>query len=362
MASKSGAGQGRRIGWDIGGAHLKAALVVDGRVADVVQEPCPLWQGLDRLDAAFAACLARLGPADAHAATMTGELVDLFASRAEGVAALAARAAAHLGADVAIYGGRAGWLSPAVAAAHAEDIASANWHATASLVAAHVPDALLIDMGSTTTDIIPIRGGRVAARGYTDAERLATGELVYTGLTRTPLMALGPDVPFRGRRLGIMAEYFATTADVWRILGLLPDGADQHATADGRGKSVAESRLRLSRMIGVDVGDASEAEWRALAGVFAERQLRLLHDACMLVLSGAGADEREPTGASDRTRPVIICGIGRFVVTEIVRRMGWEARELAELVPVAAGVDRIEVERWVVNCAPAVAVGLCWQP
>ena len=36
-------------------------------------------------------------------------------------------------------------------------------------------EALLIDMGSTTTDIIPTVAGAVAARGYADAERLTTG-------------------------------------------------------------------------------------------------------------------------------------------------------------------------------------------
>ncbi|TPQ51227.1 H4MPT-linked C1 transfer pathway protein, partial [Prosthecomicrobium hirschii] len=257
----------RRIGWDIGGAHLKAAVAEDGRIVAVVQEPCALWQGLDRLDAAFAAVLGRIGAGGRieahgrHQATMTGELVDLFSSRAEGVAALAARAAEHLGADVTIYAGRAGQIAADNAAAHADDVASANWHATARLTAAALGDGLLIDMGSTTTDIIPVRAGAAAARGYSDAERLATGELVYTGVVRTPLMALAADIPFAGRRLGVMAEHFATSADIWRLLGRLPEGADQHGTADGRGKSVAESRLRLSRMVGVDVAEASAAAW-----------------------------------------------------------------------------------------------------
>ncbi|MEJ1160815.1 hydantoinase/oxoprolinase family protein [Prosthecomicrobium sp. N25] len=344
MASDGGAGQGRRIGWDIGGAHLKAALAVGGRIAAVVQEPCPLWQGLPHLDAAFAAILGRLGPADSHAATMTGELVDLFSSRAEGVASLAARAAAHLGGAVAIYGGRAGWLAPEAAGGRAEDVASANWHATAALTGARIGDGLLVDMGSTTTDIIPIRAGRPAARGYTDAERLSGGELVYTGLTRTPLMALAAEVPFGGRRLGVMAEYFATAADAWRVLGVLPEGVDQHPTADGRGKSAAESRLRLSRMIGVDVAAADEAAWRGLAAVFAERQVRLVQDGCLLAESGV------PGGG---VGPVIACGIGRAVVGEVARRLGRTVAAFEDLVP-ADG----EAAPWTGSCAPAVAMAL----
>lgn len=345
MASGGTTGQGRRIGWDIGGAHLKAALAVGGVIVDVVQEPCPLWQGLGHLDAAFDRILARLGPADAHAATMTGELVDLFTSRAEGVAALAARAAERLGPDVAIYAGAAGLVTAAEAAGHAVEVASANWHATAALVAARLPDALLVDMGSTTTDVVPVRAGRIAARGRTDAARLASGELVYTGAVRTPLMALGPDVPFGGSRIAIMAEYFATAGDVWRVLGRLPDDADQHPTADGRGRSVAESRLRLSRMIGVDVAEADEADWTALAAAFAERQLRLVQDACMLVLSGASLAP---------TAPLVACGVGAFALPEIARRLGRPVTALEALIPAAD----TEVAARAAVCAPAAAMAL----
>ena len=69
------------------------------------------------------------------------------------------------------------------------DIASANWHACAALIAGKHTSALFVDLGSTTTDIVPIVDGKVAARGYTDAQRLAAGELIYTGLVRGFVMA-----------------------------------------------------------------------------------------------------------------------------------------------------------------------------
>ena len=180
------------IGWDIGGAHLKAARVKHGRVEAVVQAATPLWLGLDSLHAAFDALSAQLGRADRHVITMTGELCDAFPSRREGVAGLAAIAANHLApAAPSLYAGRAGFVELGEAASHAVDIASANWHASAALVALKLPDALFIDIGSTTTDIIPIVAGQVAAVGYTDAERLAAGELIYTGMTRSFVMSLG---------------------------------------------------------------------------------------------------------------------------------------------------------------------------
>ena len=111
-------------------------------------------------------------------------------------------------------------------------------------------DALFIDIGSTTTDLIPVVAGRVAAVGYSDAERLAAGELIYTGMTRSFVMSLASRAPFRGAWTPLMNEYFASSADVHRILGDLPDGADKMATADGREKTVEASRARLARMIG----------------------------------------------------------------------------------------------------------------
>ena len=73
-------------GWDVGGAHLKAAFLGgDGRLVSVMQLPCPLWKGVDRLEAALSEALCRAGAATRNAVTMTGELADCFESRAEGV-------------------------------------------------------------------------------------------------------------------------------------------------------------------------------------------------------------------------------------------------------------------------------------
>ena len=331
------------IGWDVGGAHLKAARVEDGRVVKAAQIACPLWQGPDRLDAALEQAIAEVGGADRHAATMTGELSDVFAGRSEGVAWIAGRLSEALGA-VTIYGGRRGWLAPDEAAAHIEDVASANWHASATLIALRLGDALFVDMGSTTTDIVPVANGGLKARGYTDAERLATGELVFTGATRTALMAVARRAPFRGAWTGMMKEYFATMADVHRILGDLPDGADLHATADGRERSVAASRARLARMVGADAADATDGEWTALSRYFAEAQLREIHDAASLVLSAVAL-------APDA--PVVGAGTGTFVARRLADRLGRCLIDFGSLIPVASGAEAAAS-----TCAPAAALAL----
>ena len=331
------------IGWDIGGVHLKAARAGHGRVVEVVQVPSPLRFGLAKLADAFAQAKAAIGTAPRHAVTMTAELADTFASRQEGVAQLAAIAARQLEGDVKIYAGRVGFLAaPSEAVDHVLDVASANWHASASLIARLRDAALLIDLGSTTTDVIPIAQGRIVARGYTDAERLATGELIYAGLVRGFVMATADRAPFAGQWTTLINENFANMADVYRVLGTLPEGVDQMATADGREKSIAASCARLARMVGRDAAEASDAQWRALAAWFAEAQIRSIADGAMLVLSHA---ELGPTA------PVVGAGIGTAVLEEVARRLGRAYAKFADLIDAAP-----QVRERAAQCGPAAAL------
>src|ERR1700756_3588536 len=121
------------VGWDIGGVHLKAARAQDGHVVDAVQIAAPLRLGTGRLVEALAQVAARMGTADRHVVTMTGELADTFASRVEGVERLAALAVRALGGPVEIYAGPIGFIPAERAGAHVREIASANWHASAAL-------------------------------------------------------------------------------------------------------------------------------------------------------------------------------------------------------------------------------------
>jgi probable H4MPT-linked C1 transfer pathway protein len=331
------------VGWDIGGAHLKAARAEGGRIVDAVQIASPLRLGLEALEQAFAQARPKMGEADHHVCTMTGELADTFASRSEGVERLAAVAIRALpGAPILFYAGRAGLIAPQAAMRHVEDIASANWHATAALVAKLRGTALLIDMGSTTTDVVPVAAGAIAARGYTDAERLACGELVYTGLVRSSVMAIAERAPVGGGWTALVHENFATMADVHRLLRNLPDGVDQMPTADGRAKTPVASRARLARMVGRDAGDGQD--WTALARWFAEAQIRTITDAALLVLSRA-----ELPGEA----PIVAAGIGGAVIREVSRRLGRTCLGFESLLDVAPRARAAAS-----HCAPAAALAL----
>lgn len=333
-------------GFDIGGAHLKVAQVEPGgRVAAVAQIPCELWLGLDRLEEAFRAAVARMAPMRRVAVTMTGELADLFPDRATGVARLLdAMAAALPDTQRRIWAGRRGFVDGGHTAGLEAAIASANWLASATLAARRQGHGLFVDLGSTTTDILVLADGEVRAEGLTDRQRLSSGELVYTGLTRTALMAVAGSAPFAGRNVALANELFATMADAYRVLGLLPEAADQHGTADGGPKTVEASARRLARMVGADLADGSPADWRRVAAWFARCQRRRIEDAVTLQLS---------RGLLPAAAPLIGAGCGRFLLEPLALELDRPYRDFASLLdtdPAAAG--------WTATCAPAVAVAL----
>lgn len=342
------------IGWDIGGAHLKAAALADGRIIAARQEPCPLWLGLEHFHAAARAILADWQAAQdcIHAVTMTGELVDLFANREQGVFGLLQALSAHVPPDtIRVFAGPRGFLKPQeLRAGHIPAIASANWLATGYYAASQQPQALLIDIGSTTTDFLVLQGGKVLTQGYTDYERLRHDELIYTGAVRTSLMALAQTAPLAGEWIGVMAEHFATTADVYRLTGELPEHADQSATADGAEKTEQASARRIARLLGRDVESLDNAAWRRLAVYFRERQLARLADACQRQLS---------RGLLASDAPFIGAGVGRFLVQELARRLGHPYLDFADLFPAPEGVQSLlctDLHTALADCAPAVAV------
>jgi (4-(4-[2-(gamma-L-glutamylamino)ethyl]phenoxymethyl)furan-2-yl)methanamine synthase len=204
--------------------------------------------------------------------------------------------------------------------------------------------ALLIDMGSTTTDLTLIRDGVVLAQGDDDAGRLALGELVYAGLLRGDPAAGLNLAPVDGRWSALIGERFATMADVRRLSGDLSPEADALPTADGRSKSLEDTRARIARLVGRDAETGTPQQWDALARFFARAQMRRIEDAVALLAS------REPAALF---APIVGAGIGRSVIAAFARREGRDYRDFSEFLPVAPAAASLAAD-----CAPACAVAL----
>ncbi|HEX6619923.1 MAG TPA: hydantoinase/oxoprolinase family protein [Solirubrobacteraceae bacterium] len=318
---------------DIGGANTKAAWL-DGESLRTVSRPFEVWRDREALCPVLREVAAAVagGESQGVAITMTAELSDAFRTKREGVAFVLDAAENAFGDRSLSVLTTAGELV-AVEAARARpwDVAAANWVATALAVAGAHPDALLIDVGSTTADIVPITGGRVAATGHNDLERLLAGELVYTGVLRTNLAAIAPRVPVRGGWCPVSSESFAISADVHVVLGHLAPEAYDCPTPDGRPTTAAFARERIARLVCSDVEQLDTAEIDAIAAYLHGEQLRALEEAARRV---------QRTLAPDA--PVVLVGSGAFLGREVAARLGravadgpWSATD-GEMAPAAA--------------------------
>ena len=333
------------IGWDIGGAHVKAARAEAGRIVAVAQIACAPHSGLADLERALRAAAAIVGSAARHGVSMTAELSDAFENREVGVMSVAAIFSREIAAtEPLFYAGARGFVARAALRDHAREIASANWRASAELVARGLSDALFVDMGSTTTDLVPIKDGAIAACGTSDAERLAFGELVYTGFTRGNPLDGVTLAPVNGRWAALAHEAFATMADVRRALGDIAEDADLSPTADGRDKSAAASNARLARLAGCDAADISAAAARAFAEFLARAQLRRIEDQIALL---------ESRGAFLRDAPIVGAGAGRRAAQRLAHLRGGAFVDMEALIPATP-----DMKAAAATCAPAAAAAL----
>ena len=289
---------------DIGGANTKAAWL-HGTSLRTVSRPFEVWRDREGLTAVLREIATE--PADAVAITMTAELSDAFRTKREGVA-FVLDAAEYVFGDPSVLTTTGELVSVEAACARPWDVAAANWVATALAVAGEHPDALLIDVGSTTADVIPIAGGRVAASGRNDLERLLAGELVYTGVLRTNLAAIASRVPVRGGWCPVASELFAISADVHLVLDHLEPKAYDCPTPDRRPATAEFARERIARLVCSDVEQLDDAEIEAIAAFLHGEQVRQIEDAARRVA---------PPGA-----PVVAAGSGAFLGREVAARLG----------------------------------------
>jgi probable H4MPT-linked C1 transfer pathway protein len=335
------------MGWDIGGAHLKACLIDgQGTVQQGWQLPCPVWQGLHVLQQALQSVLQQL-PIELlgklqHAVTMTAELVDLFDDRQQGVLQISQLLHEHI-ANCQFYTAHGHFVAYKQVAQYSQQIASANWLASGQWLAQHYAAAVLIDIGSTTSDFIVLADGKVRNTGLDDASRLSNDELLYSGVVRTPLMALASRIDWADNSSNVAAEYFATTADVYRLTGELSAQDDVADTADGKDKSVLASQRRIARMVGADLTSLASAQCLALAQAFKAAQMQLLQQNLQRLVHRL---------AIAPSVPLLGMGAGHFLVAQLAELAQREYVPVSSLIP----AQQPELQYRAMVCLPAYAV------
>ena len=356
------------IGIDIGGANLKAVFLADTDVGDsskmfaaerAIEVSFPMWQKWKELPSAIGRLLLEIAEGEEIgqvAVTMTGELADCFATKQEGVAFIAdavdqavnqvfnrtAKAKA-IAKPPAFYMTDGNWCNADCAELNWQRVAASNWHAMASFAARLLPNqtGLMIDVGSTTTDLIPVVDGWPCSRGLTDLTRLQHGELIYAGIGRTPICGLIQEINVPAGRLPLAREMFATVDDalIWRGLGV--EDTQCCDTADGRPRTRVDAGRRLAKMLCSDSDEAG-----VLVDAIAEATCRRIET---LIVEGV---ERQVEATPVCGDAFLIVGAGDQLVTGIVRSKFPQAQciRLSEIASRAGSV-----------CGPALAVAVLLQ-
>jgi probable H4MPT-linked C1 transfer pathway protein len=316
------------LGWDIGGANIKAAWLpyASGAAGLAQTASCPfeIWRGADQLQTVLQKMAAEIAPEppQAMALTMTAELADVFSTKREGVLFVLQSMRDAFPEYPCLVLSLSGEFVPAQAAQRTPlDFAASNWMATASYLSRQYPHCLMLDVGSTTTDIIPILEGKVRSRGKTDLDRLVAGELVYTGLLRTHLASIVHAVPVGGQFCPVSSEYFAISGDVHLILGHIQPLDYDCPTPDGRPASLDAARARLARLVCADTEMLSQDAIDRMADYIYQQQLAQIGRALSQVLSHL------PTSGE---LPTVALGTGAFIASEAAQHLGLPVTNLAE--------------------------------
>ena len=308
------------LGIDVGGANIKLATH-DGVVRSL---PFAMWKQHDQLSARLRLLAAEEFPdVTMIGLTMTAELADCFQDKAAGVRhVIESTVAAFPGKPVRVWMTSGEFAEPEDAMELCVLVAAANWHALASWAARATTDgpALLIDMGSTTTDVIPLLDGIPVAEGATDLQRLMHCELLYTGAVRTPVCAVARTVLVGGKTVPLAAEFFATMLDVRLILGSVPEDEQNTNTADSRPATRVCALNRLARMVCCDTIELGEEDIVQVARQVHQEQLNQVASCISNRLQYLKSVINETAGPATAAAPVLlISGSGRAIVREIVQ-------------------------------------------
>ncbi len=336
-------------GWDIGGVNIKAVQIDSGTMPAAVLKsiniPFEIWQDPDKLAAQLdtAANFLCVKNDQAHAITITAELSDAFRTKREGILFIVHALKKAFGdSQVFVFNLKGGFYGIHEAEKDPLLCAASNWLASSSYIGKFHSDCILIDVGSTTTDIIPIVNGSAVCEERTDTGRLLNSELVYSGVLRANPNTITHTVPLSGKECPVAAEYFAVMADIYLILGDISPESYTCPTPDGRDKTIDDARSRLARIICADSETLSVKEIDNIALYLKEKQIDRI--------SSAVSDVKLLYGGADIK--AVITGTGTFLAEQAAKKAGihniipWKSEEDRNCLPAFAAASLLKEHQW----------------
>jgi probable H4MPT-linked C1 transfer pathway protein len=315
------------LGLDIGGVNTKATFIKtkDDTVKELrtSMEYFPIWKkGKEQLPKVLEKLRKTLVDStalDGVGVTITAELSDVYWTKKEGVHHVL-DCVNQVFDDVPTFVLDVETKLLPVKDARREPlkVASANWAATGWMISQLIKNCIVVDVGSTTTSIIPVINGKIAAEGRTDLEKLQNGELVYSGALRTNVAAIVNGIPVRGMIARVSSELFAQSGDVHLLLDNIKEEEYTAETCDGRGKTRREAMVRLARVVCADIDMLNEQEITAMAKFVYDRQVKQITGGLKQVY------ERIKPLLQKKIR-VVVTGLGRnFLARKAAEKAGFK--------------------------------------
>ncbi len=271
-----------RIGWDIGGAHIKYCVESDFSKN--------IWY--DLIEFEFWNCYKRLSHIIRdinhiyhkknirieNYFTMSAEMCDCFDDRSVGVKYIIEQIV-DSGCESYIFTRNGFIKSDKISTHDFKNIASHNWYASAIYISKKYKNAIAVDFGSTTCDFLIIKNGKIINKRTSDFSGLQTRELLYTGCARTPIYSHLNEVILDNKKFKIIPEQFSSMSDIYIILNKIKPNEIYSKVLDGTDNTKINACKRVSRSFGFDFTKGKLSLIHNLSEKIYNNQIKLIENA-----------------------------------------------------------------------------------
>ncbi len=299
------------LGIDIGGAHIKLIGLDKKRsVCFADYRKCYVWMGLNNLKKEFKYINdLNFDKKIICGITMTAELCDIFKNKKIGANQIS-DLCKKLKYNFLFYSTQKNTFTRNVKDNY-KSIICMNWHAVARYFLKYYKNLIIIDFGSTTTDFICIKDGVISNVGVDDLSRLSEGELIYTGVMRTPLFSIEKKVDYKNKVYHIIPELFSSTSDLYRVNNFINKNFDIDDEADHQGKSLTKSLIRISRSFAIDYSHKNQKLLFDLSKILIKKQIKMIDDNIEIL---------KEKKSYKKNLPILFSGIGRSILIKMCRQ------------------------------------------
>ncbi|MDC0482314.1 hypothetical protein OAN90_02565, partial [Gammaproteobacteria bacterium] len=273
--------------------------------------------------------------------TITAESCDNFTDRKHGMTNILEYCSNHIVGNKLYYTNTNKFIDYNSAINKTEELFSTNWMLTSKFLNSKKNIDLIIDIGSTTTDII-FKDMHIGSN-INDYMRLVNKTLLYQGVVRTPLSMMTDNVLFKGNNTSLVNEVFATTGDIFNLHGDIDFSKLDYLGSDNLQFTKVNSFTRLARIIGLDYKESEREYLIVLSKYFKELFISKIIENIKIIFSNK---------IDDITISAI--GEGRFLIEEISDKCGVKYLLIDEINDVT--IKNIDKDKVYTNMTSALVV------